>query len=79
MQNKDLNTPTRTEQILGAHPWMKATEAHALLAYNYSVLSEAFRWSNTEGLLNDFTTSICRANEHYVRNKLSVALGYCVL
>ena len=76
MQNKDLKTPSRTEQILGAHPWMKATEAHALLAYNYSVLSEAFRWSSTEGLLNDFTTSICRANEHYVRNKLSVALGY---
>ena len=79
MQNNDLKTPSRTEQILGAHPWMKATEAHALLAYNYSVLSEAFRWSNTEGLLNDFTASICRASEYHVRNKLELALEYCVL
>ena len=79
MENKDLKTPSRTEQILSAHSWMKATEAHALLAYNYSVLSEAFGWSNTEGLLNDFTTSICRASEHHVRNKLALVLEYCVL
>ena len=79
MQNEELKTPTRTEQILSAHPWMKAAEAHALLAYNYSVLSEAFRWSNTEGRLNDFTTSICRASEHHARNKLALALEYCVL
>ena len=79
MQNKDLSTLTRSEQILIAHPWMKATEAHTLLAYNYSVLSEAFGWSNTEGLLNDFTTSICRASEHHARNKLALVLEYCVL
>ena len=79
MQNKDLKTPSRTEQLLNAHPWMKATGAHALLAYNYSVLSEAFRWSNTEGLLNEFTTSICRASEHHVMNKLALAREYCVL
>ena len=79
MQNKDLSALTRSEQILIAHPWMKATEAHTLLAYNYSVLSEAFGWSNTEGLLNDFTTSICRASEHHARNKLALVLEYCVL
>ena len=79
MKNEDLKAPSRTEQILSAHPWMKATEAHALLAYNYSVLIETFRWSNTEGLLNDFTASICRASEHHVKDKLALVLEYCVL
>ena len=54
-------------------------EAHALLAYNDSVLSVAFRWSNAEGLLNDFTTSICRASERHARNKLVLALEYYML
>ena len=79
MQNEESKTPTRSEQILSAHPRMKATEAHALLAYNDSVPSVAFRWSNAEGLLNDLTTSICRASEHHVRNKPVLALEYCVL
>jgi len=79
IQNQGLKTPTRSEQILSAHPRMKATEAHALLAYNDSVPGVAFRWSNAEGLSNDFPTSICRESEHHVRNKPVLALEYCVL
>ncbi|QNI93937.1 hypothetical protein SynA15127_00849 [Synechococcus sp. A15-127] len=76
---KEMFPPSRKDRILDAHPWMSAEQCHALLAHNYQRFTDVYRFSDTDGLMDNFTDIMCNSDEDTVKNKLSVALEFCVI
>ena len=66
-------TPTRTEELLEAHPWLTEDQAYALIADRYSFFLERYKNNDTQALLSNWVAIACKMDTAWVKDRLAVA------
>lgn len=67
-------TPTRTEELIEAHPWLTQDQAYALIAYQLSHFMERHSHvSDVQGLLSNWVCIACNMDKDWVKDRLAVA------